>query len=184
MNKESLPAQWDQHTLFHQAPEPHNVSVSAFIVQSARHVHCFSSVATVLWHWSGFATKLTGVQLEYVHKGMLLFWVAHCLDLITPTAPDTWALLVSPQSVNGGLIISYIFSNLLSVPSCSQGDPGDVISTNRFGEKGALGLPGLPGLPVSFKMFRLSLVFCLYNVLKIICWPLLQTHKRSNWHLN
>lgn len=30
-----------------------------------------------------------------------------------------------------------------------QGDPGDVISTNRFGEKGAVGLPGLPGVPVS-----------------------------------
>lgn len=30
-----------------------------------------------------------------------------------------------------------------------QGDPGDVISANRFGEKGAVGLPGLPGGPVS-----------------------------------
>lgn len=29
-----------------------------------------------------------------------------------------------------------------------QGDPGEVISTNRFGDKGAVGLPGLPGLPV------------------------------------
>lgn len=30
-----------------------------------------------------------------------------------------------------------------------QGDPGDIISTNQFGEKGAVGLPGLPGVPVS-----------------------------------
>jgi hypothetical protein len=30
-----------------------------------------------------------------------------------------------------------------------QGDPGDVISTNRFGEKGTSGLPGIPGVPVS-----------------------------------
>lgn len=32
---------------------------------------------------------------------------------------------------------------------CFQGDPGEVFTTNRFGEKGAVGLPGLPGLPVS-----------------------------------
>lgn len=30
-----------------------------------------------------------------------------------------------------------------------QGDPGDVITADRFGQKGGVGLPGLPGVPVS-----------------------------------
>lgn len=31
-----------------------------------------------------------------------------------------------------------------------QGDPGDVLSSGVYGDKGAVGLPGLPGVPVSF----------------------------------
>lgn len=42
-----------------------------------------------------------------------------------------------------------VLFNLMVVFSALQGDPGDVISTNRFGDKGAVGLPGLPGVPVS-----------------------------------
>ena len=44
-----------------------------------------------------------------------------------------------------------------------QGDPGEVIYTDRFGAKGAVGLPGLQGLPVSFLgNFNIRFVFCCF----------------------
>lgn len=46
------------------------------------------------------------------------------------------------------IILSY--SNIWLCFPLLQGEPGDVISTGIYGQKGAVGLPGLPGVPVSF----------------------------------